>query len=47
MLNPRNLKLPFWLFNFEELVDAFFVGRPGVEEEVIVLAEVIPQAKGS
>ena len=47
MLNPRNLKLPFWLFNFEELVDVFFAGRPGVEEEVIVLAEVIPQAKGN
>ena len=21
VLNPRNLKLPFWLFNFEEIVD--------------------------
>jgi hypothetical protein len=47
VLNPRNLKLPFWLFNFEELVDVFFGGRPGVEEEVIVLAEVIPQAKSN
>ena len=47
VLNPRNLKLPFWLFNFAELVDVFFAGRPGVEEEVIVLAEVIPQAKSN
>src|ERR1700751_675817 len=46
VLNPRNLKLPFWLFNFEEIVDVLFGGRPGVEEEVDILAEVIPVAKG-
>jgi hypothetical protein len=44
-LNPRNLKLPFWLFNFEEIVDAFFGGRPGLEEEVEILADLIPLAK--
>jgi hypothetical protein len=32
VLNPRNLKLPFWLFNFEETIDVFFGGRPGVDE---------------
>jgi uncharacterized protein len=47
VLNPRNLKLPFWLFNFEETVDVFFAGRPGVEEEVVVLAELIPIAKAN
>ncbi len=47
VLNPRNLKLPFWLFNFEETIDVFFAGRPGVEEEVMVLAELIPQAKSN
>jgi uncharacterized protein len=45
VLNPRNLKLPFWLFNFEEIVDVLFGGRPGVAEELDVLVEVIPQAK--
>jgi DNA helicase HerA-like ATPase len=45
VLNPRNLKLPFWLFNFEETIDVFFGGRPGVDEEVSVLAELIPLAK--
>jgi DNA helicase HerA-like ATPase len=45
VLNPRNLKLPFWLFNFEEIVDVFFRGRPGQDEEVAILAETIPQAK--
>ena len=47
VLNPRNLRLPFWLFNFEETVDAFFGGRPGVDEEVEILTEVIPIAKGA
>lgn len=46
VLNPRNLKLPFWLFNFEEIVDVLFGGRPGVPEELEVLSEVIPLAKG-
>jgi uncharacterized protein len=46
VLNPRNLKLPFWLFNFEEIVDVLFGGRPGVAEELDTLAEVIPLAKG-
>jgi len=45
VLNPRNLKLPFWLFNFEEIVDVFFGGRSGIEDEVAILAEVIPLAK--
>jgi len=47
VLNPRNLKLPFWLFNFEEFVDVVFGGRPGVPEEVEVLSEVIPIAKAA
>lgn len=46
VLNPRNLKLPFWLFNFEEIVDVLFAGRPGNPEELDILAEVIPAAKG-
>src|SRR4051812_12622691 len=47
VLTPRNLRLPFWLFNFKETVDAFFGGRPGVDEEVEILAEVIPLAKAN
>ncbi len=45
VLNPGNLKLPFWLFNFDEIVDVFFGGRPGVDEEIDILSEVIPLAK--
>lgn len=47
VLNPRNLKLPFWLFNFEEIVDVIFGGRPGVPEELEVLIELIPVAKAT
>jgi DNA helicase HerA-like ATPase len=47
VLNPRNLKLPFWLFNFEEIVDVLFGARPGSEEEVDILSEVIPRAKSA
>jgi DNA helicase HerA-like ATPase len=47
VLTPRNIRLPFWLFNFEETVDAFFGGRPGIDEEVEILAEVIPLAKAA
>ncbi len=47
VLSPNNIKLPFWLFNFDEIVDVFFGGRPGLEEEVDFLSEVIPLAKSS
>jgi DNA helicase HerA-like ATPase len=47
VFNPRNLKLPFWLFNFEEIVDVFFGGRPGIDEEMEILSEVIPIAKSN
>jgi DNA helicase HerA-like ATPase len=45
ILNLRNLRLPFWLFNFEEIVDVFFGGRAGNDAEIAILAEVIPLAK--
>jgi DNA helicase HerA-like ATPase len=47
VLTPRNLRLPFWLFNFEETIDVFFGGRPGVDEEIEILSEVIPLAKAA
>ncbi len=47
VLRPTNLRLPFWLFSLEEFVDVLFRGRPGVDEEVDLLAELIPAAKAS
>ena len=46
-VDPTTLKLPFWLFNFEEFTDAIYGGRPAVMEELDILAELIPLAKAS
>ncbi|MGI4764289.1 MAG: ATP-binding protein [Janthinobacterium lividum] len=45
VVTSRSVKLPFWLFNFEELMDVVYGGRPPVAEEIEILAEVIPIAK--
>jgi len=44
-LTPANLRLPFWLFNFEEIIDVFYRGRPAIDDEVEILSDVIPLAK--
>jgi len=43
--NPGNLRLPFWLFSFEEIIDVFFAGRSAGDEEMEILSDVIPLAK--
>ena len=45
VLNPRNLKLPFWLFNFEEMINVLFRGRSDLADEVEILSDMIPVAK--
>jgi uncharacterized protein len=45
VINPANLKLPFWLFTFEELLEVIFSGRQCGDEEVEILTELIPMAK--
>ena len=45
VISPRTLSLPFWLFNFEEIVDVIYRRRPGVTEEIDALADLIPLAK--
>lgn len=45
IVDPNNIVLPFWLFSFEEIVDVFFGGRPGVDEEVEILSEAISMAR--
>ena len=45
VIGPQSLKLPFWLFSLEELSDAIYGGRPSCDEEIEILAEVIPLAK--
>ena len=46
VVNAQTLKLPFWLFNFEEFIDVVYGGRPAIEEEMEILSEHIPIAKG-
>ncbi len=45
VITPAGLRLPYWLFNFEEFVDAVFRARPGVEDEVSILGQAIVAAK--
>jgi DNA helicase HerA-like ATPase len=45
VVTTRDLKLPFWLFNFEEFVDVIYGGRAPVDEELEILSELIPIAK--
>lgn len=45
IISPHNLKLPFWLFNLEEIADVIYGGRSPIDEEIEILAEVIPLAK--
>ena len=47
VVNSRNLKLPFWLFNFEEFVDIIYGGRAAIDEELEILSELIPIAKSN
>ena len=44
VISPRNMQLPFWLLNFEEIVEVL-VGDPERKGEIEVLQELIPIAK--
>lgn len=46
VIGSDELKLPFWLLNFEEFTDVIYGGKSAVPEEVEILTEVIPIAKG-
>jgi uncharacterized protein len=45
-LDANTLELPYWMFNFEEMIDVVFRGREAVQEEVDILRETISLAKG-
>lgn len=45
VVNNRNLHLPYWLFNFEEIIEVLYPGRRMDRDEVDILAELIPAAK--
>jgi DNA helicase HerA-like ATPase len=47
ILTQRNLRLPFWLFSFEEILNVWFGGRSSLDEEIDILTELIPLAKSA
>ena len=45
MISQRNMQLPYWLLNFEELIEVL-IGNPQERKaEVEILQELIPMAK--
>jgi len=46
-IGTETLKLPFWMLNFEEFTDVIYGGHPPVMEELDILMELIPIAKGN
>lgn len=44
VISPRNMQLPFWLLNFEEVVEVL-ISDPARKAEIEILQELIPIAK--
>jgi DNA helicase HerA-like ATPase len=44
VISPRNMQLPFWLLNFEEIVEVL-IGDASRKAEIEILQELIPIAK--
>jgi len=44
VITPRNMQLPFWLLNFEEIVEVL-IGDAARKTEIEILQELIPIAK--
>lgn len=45
IVTPDNMNLPFWLLNFDEIVEILIGQQPNREPDIEVLRELIPQAK--
>jgi uncharacterized protein len=45
VIGPSNMHLPFWLLNFEEIVEILIGQQPNRETDIEVLRELIPIAK--
>lgn len=45
VVSPRNMQLPFWLLNFEEIVEVL-IGDSRRKAEIEILQDLIPLAKG-
>ena len=45
VVQPANMSLPFWMLNFEEIVEILIGNQPNREQDVEILRELIPLAK--
>ena len=45
IITPENMNLPFWLLNFDEIVEILIDQQPNREPDIEVLRELIPLAK--
>ena len=45
VIQPQNMSLPFWLLNFDEIVEIIIGNQPNREQDVEILRELIPLAK--
>jgi DNA helicase HerA-like ATPase len=45
IFDTTSLTLPYWLLTFEELVEILYPGQRGYDEEIEILADLIPTAK--
>ena len=45
VFDPTSLTLPFWMLTFDELVEILYPGRRNCDEEVEILADLIPHAR--
>ncbi|WP_368904520.1 ATP-binding protein [Taklimakanibacter lacteus] len=45
VISPENMTLPFWLLNFEEIVEILIGNQPNREADIEILRELIPIAK--
>ncbi|MGI9425340.1 MAG: helicase HerA domain-containing protein [Hyphomicrobiaceae bacterium] len=45
VISPRNMQLPYWLLNFEELTEVLLGNSDGKKTETEILQELIPLAK--
>jgi uncharacterized protein len=46
VINPRNMQLPFWLLTFEEFTEVVLGPSTERKQEIEILQELIPVAKG-
>lgn len=45
VFDSSNLNLPYWMLTFDELVEILYPGREGYDDEIEILADLIPTAK--